>query len=450
MAATLTFQGSTIHSLKDLRENIEKEACLKALMDHTLCQWLSEHYYETEAMQVRSLCMEDPNCYSKLCEILSVPYEENPNFSEEEKENLAKKKQAVRDLIGTTTEADAILSQIHQVAMNQEELAKILHLEEKKIYLCNNTFSIPLSKTDREYIGIGRVCLESPFTEKQYKMAGISVKNISLPTETSPALTYLAKTAVENIGYDNYALSHSPLASRLHQELKASNLYLRYNLPNDASLAGKFFTKKSECETAKKAALQNAYTKAQAYLTPGHSKCMAKEAAEHYSQKIESSFVPFIDSLKTFCSLSERNSVFEKLSNLISHSKKNLKARFEEELNEHSDYYKLYGLEYFMEQAQIEEHDFRISEEGFFKFLETVLADNIQYTLNNIYSVILELENDLNKYAGTFSRSALGEYQRYVEEIEKLVDSLGKGLPDFIENEDINDYLRRMCTTLVK
>lgn len=347
MAATLTFQGSTIHSLKDLRENIEKEACLKALMDHTLCQWLSEHYYETEAMQIRSLCMEDPNCYSKLCEILSVPYEENPNFSEEEKENLA-------------------------------------------------------------------------------------------------------KTAVENNGYDNYALSHSPLASRLHQELKAGNLYLRYNLPNDASLAGKFFTKKSECETAKKAALQNAYTKAQAYLTPGHSKCMAKEAAEHYSQKIESSFVPFIDSLKTFCSLSERNSVFDKLSGLISHSKKNLKARFEEELNEHSDYYKLYGLEYFMEQAEIEEHDFRISDEGFFKFLETVLADNIQYTLNNIYSVILELENDLNKYAGTFSRSALTEYQRYVEEIEKLVDSLGKGLPEFIENEDINDYLRRMCITLVK
>ena len=55
------------------------------------------------------------------------------------------------------------------------------------------------------------------------------------------------------------------------------------------------------------------------------------------------------------------------------------------------------------------------------------------------------MEKDVNAYATTFYGAALSAYLSYTGEIEILLDSMGRGLPPFNQDETIPDYLERMC-----
>ena len=114
-------------------------------------------------------------------------------------------------------------------------------------------------------------------------------------------------------------------------------------------------------------------------------------------------------------------------------------------LLDNRDYYSMYDYNYFLEQTSIEKHDFRVSDDVFFKLIETVVADNIEYTIEGIFDPINEMEKDVNDYANTFFGAALSKYKAYTDEIETLIDSIGHGLPPFNKDETINDYLERMC-----
>lgn len=451
---TLTFNGTTIHSLKELRDNFDKDACLKALMDKSLYYWLSQHYYITEADEIKGLDITDKNCFCRLCEILSVDYVNYADLSEDEKEKLDQKKALVKEIIEKTHGDAGILSEIHLTAMNQEELASLLDRDEKKIYLCNGTFSIPISIPGHEYIGIGPVTIENAFTKEQYLKAGITVTNITLPDKINAKTEDIAKTAALNNGYDDFADSHSPLTTAIHYQLTARKMYSFYRLPNNASLTTKFFTRRSECEAAKMRALKKAYNCAEQYLTPGNSKCIANEAAQNYSKIIESCFSPIMEKLRVFCNLTGNDNIYSDLSDLVKNSYKNLLARFENELTDCSDYYKMYQFDYFVDQADIEEHDYRVNEDGIFKILEGIFSDSIQYTLPNLFSTINEMENDLNDHANTFFTTILSEYNDYIGRIGDLINNIKVDLfesakndsPNNInKNESLSDYIDRLC-----
>ena len=82
--------------------------------------------------------------------------------------------------------------------------------------------------------------------------------------------------------------------------------------------------------------------------------------------------------------------------------------------------YALYDIDYFIEKVPIEKHDFRVSEDVVFKLLETLIADNVQYTITDIYTSIFEMEHDLNNHASTFFNTAYSEYKSYIAEIEAI------------------------------
>ena len=105
----------------------------------------------------------------------------------------------------------------------------------------------------------------------------------------------------------------------------------------------------------------------------------------------------------------------------------------------------LYDINYFIEKVPIEKHDFRVNEDVVFKLLETLLADNVQYTITDIYTSICEMEHDLNNHASTFFSTAYSEYTHYVSEIEHLLDGIGQGFPPLQDGERANDYIHRIC-----
>ncbi|MDY4892546.1 MAG: hypothetical protein SO130_03965 [Agathobacter sp.] len=437
----LVWNGTTIRSLSDLREHFIPEELLRAHMNHSLVPWLRQHYYDEEADRIENVRMEDPDCLKTLCKILKITSELEKHLSEEERQILQKK----RETLSRFTEDDNILSNAACAATNQEELARLLDAGCKQIYLCDNTFSLPLRKSGIHYIGVGPVAIENAYTREQYEKAGIRVDGISLPESVSDEKNAQAKHAANANGYDDYAENHSPLAAAFHEKLKAPKLFDYCDLPNNTSIVSEFFKSRSACEKARDNCLKNAYWEAKNYFDINSTKAVSRKAADFYSKRLEQVFIPVIDRLELLCKMQNQTSAFTSLRKKINDSHENLLKAFETEILDNRDYYSMYDYNYFLEQTSIEKHDFRVSDDVFFKLIETVVADNIEYTIEGIFEPINEMEKDVNDYANTFFGAALSKYKAYTDEIETLIDSIGHGLPPFNKDETINDYLERMC-----
>ena len=448
---TLTLQGATIHSMKELREHFNRNEILAAFTDDHLLLWLQQHYYETEAEQLCMIGSGDNNCFRKICRVFGVNHMDYISLSEEEKKQQKQKEETVKKVISDTKADENLLKELSLIATDQEELAHLIDDEESKIYLCNESFSIPISKPGIEYIGIGDVSIENPFTPEQYRKAGITMTNISLPVTENPETADAARVAAAANGYDSFHESHSALATLFHNRLKTYRIYEHYHLPFDSSVMGTFFDSRSECTAAKKAALEKAYNEARRYISPGDSKCIAKAATEHYSKQILDVFTPeVLEKLQNLCEIRKKTSLFQKLQEQIKQSKKALSSLFEAELHENADFYAMYQFDYFMDQVEMEEHDNRISDGGLLRALEALAGGSIQYTITDIHSAISEMEDDINDHANTFFNTAQSEYQYYCQEIEELIQEIGNDFSKRKEDESVSGYLQRLCREAIR
>lgn len=376
---TLTLQETTIHSLKELREHFNRDEILTAFTNDTLAVWLEQHYYETEAEQLRSVSSGDHNCFRKICRIFQVNYMDYMSLSEEEKKNQAQKEEIVKKVISDTNADEKLLEE--------------------------------------------------------------------LPVTENPETADAARVAAAANGYDSFHESHSALATLFHNLLKTHRLYEHYHLPFNSSVMGTFYNSHSECNAAKKEALEKAYNMARRYVSPGDSKCIAKAATEHYSSHIHDVFTPeILEKLQTLCDIRQKAPLYQKLQDQIKHCKKDISSLLEAELLENADFYAMYQFDYFMDQVEIEEHDYRISEGGFLRALETLAGGSIQYTITDIHSAISEMEEDINDHANTFFNTAQSEYQYYCQEIEELLQEIGNDFSEQKENESVSDYLQRLCS----
>jgi hypothetical protein len=154
--------------------------------------------------------------------------------------------------------------------------------------------------------------------------------------------------------------------------------------------------------------------------------------------------------LESLARLTGTVDTFRKLKELANHAKKNLRQRFNQEILDNHSYYAMYDLNYFKEQADIEECDCRIYTDGMFGIFETMISNHIKYTINNLPQTVAEIEQDLNDHARTFFGAIYREYQEYVSEIEKLLDEIGADLPKQKEEEKVADYLKRMCVIMAR
>ena len=62
--------------------------------------------------------------------------------------------------------------------------------------------------------------------------------------------------------------------------------------------------------------------------------------------------------------------------------------------------------------------------------LARLIHDDSEYTVENLYETVSELEEDVNKHADAFYGCAYQEYKDYCKEIEKIAEEIGKDLSD--------------------
>lgn len=438
----LVLNDTTIHSLAELRQYFDPEEIMTYFMKGQLLDWLRQHYYEKEADAIAKIDCTQADCLQKICLALDVEYLLYQKMTAEERNKWNEKRRIVCEC---AKDPDHLPS-MQLIALNQEDLAKLLDKQEKKIYLCNNSFSIPLRVSGVEYTNLGNATIENPYTKAQYEKAGIKMSDFVLPAEEDPTTAEFAKAAAISNGYDDFQETHTPLATAFHKRLKSRKLITPHHLSYNSSASGKFYTSKSECKKAREQIIRKAYDEAEKYITTGNSKSLVKEAAEFYSNEISSVFEDTRNPLETLCSMTGTKDLYDKLIGKVDTSYKSLLREFESELDDNRDYYNMYDFDYFIDQVEIEEHDHRIYDDFFSRTLETLLSkDSIEYTLTDLYSAIREMENDLNGQASTFYGAAFSAYQSYVSEIEDIINKIGTGLPAMDKDETIEDYLMRCC-----
>lgn len=148
--------------MKDIQDNFDLEKIVQYYLDGKLITWLESHYYDTQAESVRMLNKSDRNLRKRFCQIFDVEYEESENTPK--LTELEERNRKLSILKQFTSDPD-ILGNLGHVAFDQEDLVNLLDDCVRKIYLCNNSFTIPLRVHWKDYIGLGNV--EVTFAEKE-------------------------------------------------------------------------------------------------------------------------------------------------------------------------------------------------------------------------------------------------------------------------------------------
>lgn len=430
----LIINDKVIHSLPELR-NYSIEDLIKSYIDGSLSAWLKSHFYYAEYEKISALNSDMPNLKQRIGEILKLTL-----INDEVDEKVARK----MDLIKGYVDEKNLKEIASYTATNQTELAEFIVSNKNVIYLYKDIFSIPITKPGIKYIGINNPVIENAFTKIQYKKAGITIENVSLPQNSDDKKTEIAREAAINNGFDFFYEEHSPLACKIHQKLKRDKYYNYYQLPYGDSLKYKDFKSKYECEKAAEKCVETAYNYANNTLGLNSNTSVYREAVKYYSNKISDIITPYLPAIKGFCISKNKSAVYSTLNTLISNSSEELKRSFEEEITDNTEYYQMYDYTYFKDKINIREHDYRMSE-GVLWVIETLFTDNVEYTFDGAYESIAEMEKDLNSKAVSYFKAVHREYEKIVSEIEKLIEQIGVGLPEFKENEDIEEYLIRIA-----
>ena len=148
--------GVLVRTLEELKENFDIESLLEYYESGKLVEWLESRYYDIEAQKVSELERSAENFPAMLCESLGLNFKEN-EVSEFDSD-MIKRRVEKREHLKTLTDDEEILNQVDCIALTQEDLDTLIAMGEKKIYLCEGEFSIPLIVPDRTYIGLFHPC----------------------------------------------------------------------------------------------------------------------------------------------------------------------------------------------------------------------------------------------------------------------------------------------------
>lgn len=144
--------NKNIRNMEDLKANFDLKQILAYFLNGKLLVWLQDRRYDDIAEKIENLTKDDKNLPQKFAEIFDVALDVSE--IELDADEIKKDAEKKRRLTQYTEDAD-ILGQSHFVAFNQEELADLLDERAAKIYLCgDDKFSIPLTETDKDYIGV--------------------------------------------------------------------------------------------------------------------------------------------------------------------------------------------------------------------------------------------------------------------------------------------------------
>lgn len=142
-------EDKEVRTLDELREHFDLEKVLEYYKNGKLLTWLEDRYLEGEAEAVRGLDDTKPDFQRQLCAVFQVEY----TGDDVDLEEIERRQEKLKRLRSITDNAEFIQN-IDLVAFDQEDLADLLDEGQKRIYLCGETFQIPVSQKEITYIGI--------------------------------------------------------------------------------------------------------------------------------------------------------------------------------------------------------------------------------------------------------------------------------------------------------
>lgn len=426
----LTLNGVEIHSLSELQQNFDLTQVMAAYSDGTLVRWLEERFYDREAAELGGLDQAAPDAEQELCRVLGVDYLKLARLTPEQRAYYEKKLALMRRY----TDDAGLLGHVLETAADQTELAQLLKAGKTIIYLCAGPFTVPIRKSGVRYIGIGSPKMEAPFTEEQYRRAGITFEGVSLPVTPDPEAADTAERAARCAGYDDFADRHNTLAVLFHQALKADKLtkfcYLDHNA---ADVTAEFYRNRLTAKAAARRVVDDAYEKANRIFTPGEKDCLADCFAQRYADLLAKRAAPILERLKEGCAaMPKLKGKLDAMEKRIADARQAFQSAFENELREDANYYRMYEKSYFMDKVEIQAHDFNtdLFESDLANGFARLLFDETEYTAEGLQEAMTELQDDMNSHAEMFCSMAHDVYRDYCQEIEAIAEEIGRDLTD--------------------
>ena len=142
----LKINGVEIRTLEELRDNFDLGKVVDYFQCGELLTWLEDRFYDDEADAVAEIDKDDRNAAAKICAALKVECDTDLEFTR----RIREKKSALAAL----TDDEKILDNAVATALNQEDLATLIQMDYKTIYLCGESFNVPIRVSDMKYIGI--------------------------------------------------------------------------------------------------------------------------------------------------------------------------------------------------------------------------------------------------------------------------------------------------------
>ena len=226
--------------------------------------------------------------------------------------------------------------------------------------------------------------------------------------------------AIDKGFYDSCSI----FGQKAFEALKAHKLANTTHIDSPSPALSNFYKSKSACKDARDKALKTAYTKASNLFEANSSSSIAQDAAKIYSNHLQTALFPMIDDLKNIAEERNKLTFFRTIEEMVINAKSNLLEEFIKELRDNQDYYNMYDISYFMELTDIEVHDFRVNETGFFGLLESIVSENIEYTVTGYFEALSEMQNDLDIRADSFYSSAHTAYRIYAKDIVRKINIL--------------------------
>ncbi|MBQ7453566.1 MAG: hypothetical protein IJS69_00710 [Selenomonadaceae bacterium] len=186
-----------VRTLEDLRENFDLEKILSYFKSGELLLWLEDRFYDDEADAIAQIALDDKNAPAKICAALNVECDDDLEFSRRVREKKA--------LLAEMTDDENIIDNAAATALNQEDLAALINMDYKTIYLCGENFNVPIRIGGVKYIGV----LSTPkikiraTSQEDLDAKNISFDNAQLPWQKSlpiEELKALAEKIFQNGG----------------------------------------------------------------------------------------------------------------------------------------------------------------------------------------------------------------------------------------------------------
>ena len=199
-----------VRNLEELREHFDLASVLGYYDSGRLVEWLTDRYYEDEAEKISVLDSSAPDFKKCLCDILGAAYVAD----DLDMADIAGKNER-RERLKQFTADDKILAAVDRVAFSQEELADLLDENVKEIYLCGESFSIPLKREQITYIGVNKPIVNiSAATIVDFESKGIVFKDIEFCESYAKLLTDKAQAEANEARVDKFLADEAKKIAR--------------------------------------------------------------------------------------------------------------------------------------------------------------------------------------------------------------------------------------------